>query len=50
MTAFGRMNLLLGATVVFGGCDAALHVVSRYLGEDGARQLAKDLEYDWRAD
>lgn len=32
------------------GMDAALHVVSRYLGEDGARRLAKDLEYDWRAD
>ncbi len=32
------------------GMDAALHVAARYLGDDGARRLAKDLEYDWRAD
>ncbi len=32
------------------GMDAALHVVSRYLGEDGARRLAKNIEYDWRTD
>ncbi len=41
---------ILTAGGLSAGIDGALHLVARYLGEPRAREVANNMEYDWRPD